>query len=145
MSQACGCRHPARGGTRATPIRAARPRTLYRTFDQLDAVAVGIAHEADARRAHEVRRALGLHALLVERGEGRVEVVDLDRDVAVAGADLVRLGAVVVVRQLEPGLGIARVGEEMIRGLVADRRGAHVLEAQALRVELIEAAGSRTR
>src|SRR6185295_20128812 len=85
--------------------------------------------------------ALGLHALLVEGGEGRVEVVDLDRDVAVAGADLVRLGAVVVVRQLEPGLGIARVGEEMIRGLVADRGGAHVLEAQALRVELDRGGG----
>ena len=106
-------------------------------FDQLDAIAVGIAHEADARAAlaDRVRRPLRLHALLVQRGQRAVEVGDADRDVAVARADLVGLGAAVVVRQLEPGLGIARVAEEVVRGLVADRRRAHVLEAEALGVE----------
>src|SRR5215213_4117908 len=88
-------------------------RTLV--LDELDAIAVGVAHEADARCADEVGSALGLHALLVKGSEGRVEVVDTDRDVPVARADLVRLGAVVVVRQLQPRLGITRVGEEVIR------------------------------
>jgi hypothetical protein len=43
---------------------------------------------------------LRLDALIRECGQGRVEVVDADRDVPVAGAQLVR-AAVVVVRQLE--------------------------------------------
>src|SRR5919204_5254602 len=74
-------------------------------FDQLDAVAVRVADEAEPRAAlgDGVRRALGLDARAGEPLEGPVEVVDRDRDVAIAGADLVRLGAAVVVGQLEAG------------------------------------------
>src|SRR5438552_3045481 len=73
------------------------------TLDQLDPVAVRIAHEAQpaAALAHAVGRPLGLDALLGERRQRRVEVADRHGDVAVAGADLVRLGAVAVPRQLE--------------------------------------------
>src|SRR4051812_16577646 len=76
--------------------------------DQLDAIPVRVADEAEeaAALAHLVRRPLRLDALLAEPRERAVEVVDADRDVAVAGPELVR-AAVVVERQLEHRLGVA--------------------------------------
>ena len=73
-------------------------------LDQLDAVAVGIADERDARTAlaHLVRRLLGLDAVLGrQRPELAVEVVGGDRDVVVARAELVRVDAM-VIGQLQP-------------------------------------------
>jgi hypothetical protein len=64
---------------------------------------IRVADEADPRAAlaHLVRRALRLDPVaFLQCGEGSVEVVHPDRDVAVAGAEFVR-AAVVVVRQLE--------------------------------------------
>src|SRR2546423_10842350 len=57
-------------------------------LDELDAIAVRVAHEADPRAAlaHPVQRLLRLDALLRQRREDAVEVVDGDRDVVVAGA-----------------------------------------------------------
>src|SRR5918994_2040036 len=67
-------------------------------LDQLDAVAVGVADEADpaAALAHAVRRLLRVDALAGELAQRRVEVVDRQRDVVVARAELVRVDAVVV-------------------------------------------------
>ena len=79
-------------------------RSNCRSLDDLDPVAVRVAHEAQPRAAlaHRVGRLLRLDPLLGEPRERGVEVVGGDRDVAVAGADLVRLGAADVVRQLQP-------------------------------------------
>ena len=82
----------------------------------------GIAHEADARRADHVRRALGLDALAGELGERGVEIGDGDRDVAVGRAELVR-GDAVVERQLEP-VAVAGQAEVDVDRLVADREAA---------------------
>src|SRR5688500_2237074 len=62
-----------------------------RLLDGLDPVAVRVADEADPRatRPYLVRRLLGLDAALGQRGELAVEVVDGQRDVVVARADLV--------------------------------------------------------
>jgi hypothetical protein len=73
------------------------------TLDELDAVVVRVADEADpgAAVADLVRGPLGLDPVAVlERRERAVEVVDADRDVPVPGSELVR-ATVVVVRQLE--------------------------------------------
>lgn len=69
--------------------------------DQLDSILVRIADEAEPRAAFSdaVRLALGLDALVREPRERLVEVVHADRDVALAGAEVVR-AAVVVQRQL---------------------------------------------
>jgi hypothetical protein len=49
-----------------------------------------------------VRRPLGLDPFLLEGGEGRVEIVHGQRDVPVAGADVIAaLGRLEVVRELE--------------------------------------------
>src|SRR2546423_4363934 len=65
--------------------------------DDLDAVAVGIADEAEpaASFAHLVRRALRLDLELLQTRKRPFEILDADRDVAVPGAELV--GATVVV------------------------------------------------
>jgi hypothetical protein len=74
--------------------------------DQLDPVAVRVADEADpvalGTAAGAVRRLLRLDALGRELLEGAVEVVDGDRDVVVAGAEVVGVDPV-VVGQLEAG------------------------------------------
>src|SRR3954453_13987468 len=64
---------------------------LPAAVDQLDSVAVRIAHEADERPAfaHAVRLAFGLDALPLQLFERLLHVVDRQRDVAVAGAVVV--------------------------------------------------------
>jgi hypothetical protein len=70
--------------------------------DQCLKLAVRIAYEADSRPTltHPVRLTLGVDSLLVEAGEPFVEVVDGERDVAVAGAEIVGT-SVLVERQLQ--------------------------------------------
>src|SRR5215218_930077 len=104
-------------------------------LDQLDAVAVGVAHEADpvTALAHPVRRLLGGDALSGQLAERAVEVVDGERDVVVAGAELVRVDAV-VVGELE-AVAVAGEAHEDVDRLVADRHPPALLEAQRL-VEL---------
>src|SRR5437588_2576862 len=82
--------------------RVMRRALVAPALDQLDAVAVGVAHEAQPRAAlaDAVGRLLGLDALLGEPRQRRVEVAGRDRDVVVAGAELVAVDPV-VVRQLE--------------------------------------------
>src|SRR5206468_3993634 len=111
-------------------------------FDELDPVAVRVADEAEPRSAfaHGVRRPLGLDALLCQPGQRAVEVVHGQRDVAVAGAELVGVDAE-VVGQLEP-LAVARQAHEDIDRLVADRKLAALLEAKCL-VEGDRAVGIR--
>src|SRR3954464_6698766 len=60
-------------------------------FDELDPVAIRIAHEADPRPAltDAVRRLLRVDALRGQVVQRAVEVVDGKRDVVVAGAELV--------------------------------------------------------
>ena len=101
-------------------------------LDQLDAVAVGVAHEAQARAAlaHGVGRLLGLDALPGQAGQRRVEVVDGDRDVVVAGAQLVGVDAE-VVGQLQ-ARAVAGQPHEDVDGLVADRHASQLLEAERL-------------
>src|SRR5262249_43833716 len=91
-----------------------RPEELA-GLDQLDPVLIGIADETEpvAALAHGVRRTLGLDPLLGETHENPVEVVDADRDVPVAGPEVVR-AAVVVEGQLQLGL-VAREREEVVR------------------------------
>src|SRR3954452_9608130 len=75
----------------------ARRRSLTgsASFDQLDAVAVRVPDEADpgATIADPVGRLLGLDAVAAEPLERPVEVVDRQRDVVVARAELVGLDA----------------------------------------------------
>ena len=91
---------------RATPPRITpigRPVLLRAALDQLDPVAVWIAYEGDERAtlAHLIFRALGLDSLGGQLVQRRVDVVHRDRDVAVAGAELVGVDAE-VVRQGRP-------------------------------------------
>src|SRR3954453_21942603 len=66
--------------------------------------------------------------------ERAVEVVDADRDVAVAGPELVR-AAVVVERQLEHRLGVAEREEVVRRFLLAVPDDVHVaVEGEAQRL-----------
>src|SRR5205085_9776276 len=60
--------------------------------DELDAVAVRVADETEKATtfAHLVRRALRLDPLLLQPGKRCVEILDADRYVAVARAELVR-------------------------------------------------------
>ena len=60
--------------------------------------------------------------------ERRVHVVDGDRDVAVGGAELIRVDAE-VVRQLEP-LAVAGQAHEDVDRLLADRKPPALLEAE---------------
>src|SRR3954451_15133706 len=101
-------------------------------LDQLDAIAVRVAHEADPRPAlaHAVGRLLGLDALVLQVREGRIEVGRRDRDVVVAGAELVGLDAV-VEGQLQAVLVAGQAHEDVDR-LVADRHAPALLEAEGL-------------
>src|SRR5262245_1705661 len=89
--------------------------------DELDPVAVRILDEADpadlGAAAGGERRLLGLDADLRQLREERVEVVDGERDVVVAVAEVVRLGAADVDRQLER-VGVTRQAHvDVVRGL----------------------------
>src|SRR6476659_10035476 len=86
--------------------------------DDLDPVTVWVADEAEPRAAfaHLVWIALGLDALLLQRGERLLEVIDPDRYVPVGGSQLVG-PAVGVPRQLEL-LVLSRHAEEVVRRLV---------------------------
>src|ERR687891_126895 len=86
-------------------------------LDQLHAVAVRVLDEAEARAtlAHGVRRALGLDSLLREARQRRIDVVDRESDVPVAGAELVRVDAD-VVGELEP-VAVAGQPHEDVHGL----------------------------
>src|SRR4051812_8936574 len=101
-------------------------------LDELDPVAVRIAHEAEPRAAlaNAVGRLLGLDPLLAEALERAVEVLDGDRDVVVAGAELVAVDAV-VVRQLEARVVTGQPHEDVDR-LVADRHASPLLEPERL-------------
>ena len=79
-------------------------------LDQLDAVAVRVAHEADPRAAlaHRYGGFSGSMPFSPSCASVAVEVVDGQRDVVVAGAELVGVDAV-VVGQLEP-VAVARAG-----------------------------------
>src|SRR5919197_3742362 len=81
------------GTNGAPPDRPVPPGAL--PLDELDPVAVRIAHEAEPRAAfaHAIGRPLGLDSLPGEPLQRPVEVVDRDGDVAVAGAELVRVDA----------------------------------------------------
>src|SRR5262245_65050743 len=95
-----------------------RPGSLLAAaVDQLDAVLVRIAYEADARPAfaNAIRLALGLDPLPLQLSKGVVEVIGSDRDVPVPRAHVVG-AAVVVVRELEHVLAVAE-REEVVRRL----------------------------
>src|SRR5438270_49272 len=76
---------------------------------------IAFVRDKRAAFADAVRLPLGLDSLLRELGERRGHIVDRERDVAVAGAELVR-AAVVVVRQLEHGV-LSADPEEVVRRL----------------------------
>src|SRR5579862_601920 len=102
---------------RATTTAIAMRSSGSAAVDQLDPVAVRIAHEAEERAAlaHAIRLTLRVYALRRELLERRTQVVDGERDVPVAGAEVVR-APIVVVRQLEHGrLAADRV--EVVRRL----------------------------
>src|SRR5687768_8355791 len=94
-----------------------RGTRLTGALDQLDAVAVGVLDEAEARPtlADAVGRALGLDALLGEPPQRAVQILHTDGDVAVRRAQLVG-AAVVVERQLELLL-LAGQAKEVVRRL----------------------------
>src|ERR671922_2821597 len=121
---------------RARPAPSATTANSGDPLDQLDPVAVRITHEANPRAAlaDAVWRPLRLDAGRSEALERLVEVIGRDRNVAVAGADLVRLVTSEVVGQLEPR-PVARQSHEDVDRLVADRDSAELLEAELL-VEL---------
>src|SRR5262249_30534782 len=86
-------------------------------LEELDAVVVGVANEAEQRAAltHAIGLTLRHDPLAREALESGRQVVDPERDVAVPGAELVR-PPVVVQRQLELLL-LAGGAEEVVRGL----------------------------
>src|SRR5215207_3534927 len=108
---------------------------LLALFDELDAVPVRVTDEAQPRAAlaHGIGRLLRLDAHAGETLERAVHVLDGDRDVVVARAELVALDAV-VVGQLE-ARAVAGQAHEDVDRLVADREAADLLEAEFL-VEL---------
>src|SRR4051794_13670042 len=102
-------------------------------FDELDPVAVRIPDEAETRPAfpNRVRRPLRLDALLGESGEGLIEIVDRQRDMAVPGSDLVTaVRSLEVVGELELRAVSAGNPEEVVDCLVPDRQLAPLLEAE---------------
>ncbi len=104
-------------------------------LEDLDPVAVRISDEAQpvAALADGVRRSLGLDPLLLELAECLVELCRRDRDVPVAGADLIRLGAPDVVGELEPRLGpVVGQPHEHVDRLVADLSPVLFLEPERL-------------
>src|SRR2546421_13045879 len=96
------------------PLRAATERALSAHLEQLHAIAVGIfdEREAVAALADRVRRLLGLDAPLAQTGERRVDVVGCDRDVPVAGADVVAVDVEVI--------GQLPLGHVAVAGLVPE-------------------------
>src|SRR5215210_4254916 len=102
--------------------------------DQLDPVAVRIADERDHRplgaAPGPVRRLLGLDAVGGQLLERLVQVVDQDRYVVVARAEVVRVDAV-VVGQLEHGI-LVRQPHEHVHGLRPDVHPATLLESELL-------------
>src|SRR2546421_2573791 len=86
--------------------------------DQLDAVAVGVAHEAEQRAAfsHAIRLSLGLDSLILEPRERLLQIVHGQRDMSVPCAEVVR-ATVVVERQLEL-LVLTGDAEKIVRGLL---------------------------
>src|SRR5436853_7523400 len=101
-------------------------------LDELGPVAVRVADEAQPRAAlaDGVRRLLGLDAVLAQTGERAVEVLDGDRDVVVAGAEVVAVDAV-VVGELEARVVAGEAHEDVDR-LIADREAGALLEAERL-------------
>src|SRR5262249_19048677 len=73
--------------------RSPSPDLARRSLDYFNAVVVGVANEAEQRAAlpNRVRRALGLDPHGREALERGIHVLHRDRDVAVTGADLIRL------------------------------------------------------
>src|SRR5688572_17740117 len=108
--------------------------TSLAAADQLDAIAVRVAHEGDHRAlraaAGPVGRLLRLDALAGELAERPVQVVDQDRDVVVARAEVVGVDSV-VVGQLEHGVLAGEAHEDVDR-LVADVHAAPLLEPELL-------------
>ena len=96
---------------------AVRPPAARLSADQLDAVAVGVAEEADqvalGAAAGAVGGLFGLDAVGGEALEGGVEVVDREGDVVVAGAVVV-VDDAVVVGQLEDGSSPGRFMKTLI-------------------------------
>src|SRR4051812_43095203 len=101
-------------------------------LDELDPVAVRVADEADpgAAGADLIGRLLRLDALLAQPRERAVEILDGERDVVVARAELVGVDAE-VVRELEP-VAVAREAQEDVDRLVADGHAATLLEPERL-------------
>src|SRR5690242_11380664 len=84
------------------PSRKLRNATCTRSaLDQLDLVTVGILHERDDRRTALHRACLARDGTTVATAcrthgvAGRCDVLDLDRNVAVRGAEIVAIDAVV--------------------------------------------------
>src|SRR4051812_17417420 len=102
LGSPAGLPERARGQARR-PLRVLGRREST-AVDELDPVAVGVLHEADRvllASAGMVRRLLRLDALLRQPRQQRAEVVDRQRDVAVAGAEVVRLVLADVDGQLQ--------------------------------------------
>src|SRR3954447_26062371 len=74
-------------------VRWGMPPRLRSALDQLDAIAVRVAHEGDHRplgaAAGAVRRLLRLDPVLLEAAECALEVLQRERDVVVARAQVV--------------------------------------------------------
>jgi hypothetical protein len=104
-------------------------------LDDLDPVAVGIADEAQpaAPIRDRVRGTFRFDALILELGEGIIELGRRDRDVSIAAPDVVRLGAADVVGQLEARLGpVVRETHEHVDRLVPDWQPPDLVEAERL-------------
>src|SRR5919108_1998028 len=112
----------------------APPATLTAALDQLDPVAVRVAHEADARAlgaaSGPVRRLLRIDPVRRQSLERAVEVLDGQRDVVVARPELVGVDPV-VVGQLEPRV-VTRQPHEHVDRLVPDRHPPALLEPELL-------------
>src|SRR6187431_2605613 len=101
-------------------------------LDELDPIAVRVADEAEsgAPLSHSVRRALGLDPLAAELLERPVEVVHGERDVAVAGTELVGVDAE-VVGELQAVVVPGQAHENVDR-LVANRKLPALFEPECL-------------
>ena len=119
--------------------RHARSHALARALDQLDLVAVRILHERDHRRAalHRARLARDRCRPCAHRVAGRRGIVDLDRDVAEARAEVVAVDAV-VVRELEHGAVATRRRSRRTRACTSARadRSCAAASCRARRVEI---------
>src|SRR5215218_4065598 len=106
------------------PTRSVR-RVLRRperpAVDELDAIAVGVRHERDQRQvvaaAGAVGRLLGLHAERIEVAQDGLDVVDGERHVVVARAEVVGLVVPAVDGQLEHVAVARQAHVEVVRRL----------------------------